>query len=44
MLMKIQNYPTWIIDSRRIERIITVERLTHLSGFSEEKDEFKDQE
>ena len=43
-LMKIQNYPTWIIDGRRIERVITVERLTHLSGFSEEKDEFKDKE
>jgi uncharacterized membrane protein len=35
-LMKIQNYPTWIIENRRIERIISVERLIHLSGFTEE--------
>ncbi len=43
-LMKIQNYPTWIIDNRRIERVISVERLIHLSGFSEERDEQKNQE
>ena len=33
LLKKIQNYPTWLIDGRRYERILTVEALRKISKF-----------
>ena len=36
LLKKIKSYPTWLIDGRRYERILTVEVLGKLSRFSSE--------
>jgi uncharacterized membrane protein len=35
-LQEIRNYPTWIINSRRFEYVLTVDRLKGLSGFRDD--------
>ena len=36
LLKKIKSYPTWLIDGKRYERILTVEVLEKLSRFNPE--------
>lgn len=34
----IRNYPTWVIDERRVERVLATDTLAKLSGFSARAD------
>tara|TARA_Y100000588_G_scaffold382084_1_gene468896 strand:- start:278 stop:760 length:483 start_codon:yes stop_codon:yes gene_type:complete len=33
LIAEIKNYPTWVIDGRRLDRTLTVEQLARYSGF-----------